>query len=310
MAFGDATVWIDGMSLEDDPSVADDLRTGVLRPGAVVARIDGREAATLLAEREGLISGATPQWKRWLSLFKIGISPRPDAAKLVVDAESGSPVEVSVPRQKHHLASEETRPPKVHELKPGIWYVDMDRITDDDFKAALSDLERAKGLIFDLRGYPSRLSTVVLGHLTDEPVTCAQWHVPVVTQPDREGMTYDVSQWEVEPASPRLKGKAAFITDGRAISYAETYLGIVEHYRLVEIVGSPTAGTNGNVNPFRLPGGYSISWTGMKVLKHDGSRHHGFGILPAVPMARTIRGVAEGKDELLEKAMAVVSGGS
>src|SRR5439155_1461619 len=78
----------------------------------------------------------------------------------------------------------------------------------------------------------------------------------------------------------RLPGSVAFLIDGRAISYAETWLGIVEHYRMGVMVGEPTAGTNGNVNTIGLPGGYFVRFTGMKVLKHGGSRHHGVGIHP------------------------------
>ncbi len=96
--------------------------------------------------------------------------------------------------------------------------------------------------------------------------------------------------------------------DGRAISYAETWLGIVEHYRLGALVGEPTAGTNGNVNTIALPGGYSVRFTGMKVLKHDGSRHHGIGIRPTVPASRTVRGIREGRDEQLQRAIQVVGG--
>jgi len=71
-------------------------------------------------------------------------------------------------------------------------------------------------------------------------------------------------------------------------------------------VGGPTAGTNGNVNPFTLPGGYRVVWTGMKVLKHDGKQHHGVGIQPTVPVTRTIKGVAAGRDEMLERGIEVV----
>ena len=105
---------------------------------------------------------------------------------------------------------------------------------------------------------------------------------------------------------PHLKAKIAFLTDGRAISYAESIMGIVENYRFGEIIGSTTAGTNGNVNPFRLPGGYVVSWTGMKVLKHDGSTHHGVGIAPTVPVTPTDKGIATGRDEVLEKAVEVM----
>ena len=84
-------------------------------------------------------------------------------------------------------------------------------------------------------------------------------------------------------------------------------MGIVEAYHLGEIVGEPTAGTNGNVNQVALPGGYAFAFTGMKVLKHDGSRHHLVGILPTIPVHRTLAGIAAGRDELLEAAMAAVS---
>lgn len=97
------------------------------------------------------------------------------------------------------------------------------------------------------------------------------------------------------------------MTNGSAISYAETYLGIIEHYQLAEIVGQSTAGTNGNVNKLILLDSYRICWTGMKVLKHDGSQHHGVGILPTVPVERTIKGIAEKRDEFLEKAIEIVS---
>ena len=97
------------------------------------------------------------------------------------------------------------------------------------------------------------------------------------------------------------------MTGGAAISYAESCLGIIEAYKLAEIVGAPSAGTNGNVNPITLPGGYHISWTGMKVLKHNGGQRHGVGILPTVPVSPTQSGLPADRDEVLEKGIEVVS---
>ncbi|MDT7829410.1 S41 family peptidase [Pricia sp. S334] len=94
-----------------------------------------------------------------------------------------------------------------------------------------------------------------------------------------------------------------FIIDGKAISYAESFMGYIEGYELATIVGQPTAGTNGNVNSFNLPGGYGITWTGMKVVKHDGSQHHGIGIQPDVYVNKTVDGIGLGKDGFLEKAI-------
>jgi len=108
-------------------------------------------------------------------------------------------------------------------------------------------------------------------------------------------------EWHLQPQKPYLAAKRVVLTNGQAISYAESTMGIIEAYKLAEIVGSTTAGTNGNVNPITLPGGYHISWTGMKVLKHDGSRRHGVGIAPTIPVERTRAGVAAGRDEVLER---------
>ena len=83
-------------------------------------------------------------------------------------------------------------------------------------------------------------------------------------------------------------------------------MSFIEGYKLATIVGQPTAGTNGNINPFTLLGNYTISWTGMKVVKHDGSQLHAKGIIPDIYVNKTIDGVKSGKDEFLEKAMKVI----
>jgi hypothetical protein len=44
----------------------------------------------------------------------------------------------------------------------------------------------------------------------------------------------------------------------------------------------------------------------MKVLKHDGSQHHGVGIAATVPVSRTRAAVADGRDEVLERALSLL----
>jgi C-terminal processing protease CtpA/Prc len=283
---------------------------GDLRPGDVVVSLDGRPTAEALAAAEETVSGATPQWRRWVAMWRLAIGSADSSLKIEARHPDGTAVAatlkyVSVPYGSGLL--EEPRPGKISELKPGIFYVNLDQVSDADFNGALDRLAAAKGIIFDLRGYPNNISSDPLRHLTDRPLLSARWEVPLVTRPDRQGWQWDTDSWFLKPLAPRLKGKIVFVTDNRAISYAETYMGIVEAYHLGEIVGAPTAGTNGTVNPFTLPGGYQVTWTGLKVTRHDGSRHHGVGIQPTVPAAPTVKGIAEGRDEVLEKALEVVS---
>jgi C-terminal processing protease CtpA/Prc len=113
-------------------------------------------------------------------------------------------------------------------------------------------------------------------------------------------------EWSLPPRAPYLSAKKTFLIDEEAISFAESCLGIVEHYRLGELVGTTTAGTNGNITRFSVPGQLQVVFTGMKVLKHDGSQHHGIGILPTIPVRPTLAGITAGRDEQFERALAVV----
>jgi C-terminal processing protease CtpA/Prc len=277
-----------------------------IKAGDVIEGIDGRPSLDWLREREMLISSATPQWLRVRSISDLRNGTKDSAVSL--DVRSGAEEKRTIQLRRTTPAQElrESRPPKLHELETGIWYVDLARISDADFDGAMPQLEKAKGVIFDLRGYPAP-SIGFLQHLIDKPVQSAQWMVPIVTRPDHAFTEWDRSgRWTLQPKAPRLPGTIVFLTDGRAISYAESVMGVIEAYHLAEIVGEPTAGTNGNVNPITLPGGYNFSWTGMRVLKNDGSTHHGVGIQPTVPTSRTIRGIAEKRDEQLERAVAIV----
>lgn len=277
--------------------------------GDVVESINGRPVAEHVARLERLISGATPQWIRWKILRRLSAGKAGEAVELKVRRPDDRERTLTLRRAIRQEPLQEPRPKKIQEIKTGIYYVDIGRISDADFSQALPDIKAARGIVFDFRGYPSNISPQTLfSHIIKSPVTSPQWHVPVIHRPDREGMTFTrAGEWHLRPSAPYLKAPKAFIIDSRAISYAESCLGIIEHYKLGELVGEPTAGTNGNINPFTLPGGYHIVWTGMKVLKHDGSQHHGVGILPTTPVSRTIKGIVEGRDELLERAVAIVS---
>jgi C-terminal processing protease CtpA/Prc len=282
-------------------------------PGDRVLKIDGKPIEQAAAEARALISGATEQWIRNRSATELSwCDPIGKRMKLEIEpfANPGTSKTVELicgpPKFKDVETYTEPRPEKIAELEPGILYVDLDRVTEADWNPLVDRLGAAKGIIFDMRGYPGQPGIQALAHLTDTTIRSAKWNVSSAAMPDRLDSPFTESGWDVQPKKPYFSARRVFLTDGRAISYAETVMGIVEHFKLGEIVGGPTAGTNGNVNPFKLPGGFTISWTGMKVLKHDGSQHHGIGILPTVPVSRTRKGVAEGKDEILLRGLEVV----
>jgi C-terminal processing protease CtpA/Prc len=163
----------------------------------------------------------------------------------------------------------------------------------------------AKGIVFDVRGYPT-INFDFLGHISDNLLKSDHMMILVTRFPNRRGVIPKDDEWSLRPRKPQLTAKLAFLIDAKPVSAGETFLSLVAEHNLAPIVGGPTAGSNGGVNVYALPGGYRVSWTGMKVLKKDGSRLHGVGVLPTVAVSRTIKGLAAGRDEVLDRAVELI----
>ena len=68
------------------------------------------------------------------------------------------------------------------------------------------------------------------------------------------------------------------------------------------IMGSQTAGADGNISYVSFPGGFSSPFSGIGVFYPDGTETQGIGIVPDIVIRPTQKGITEGKDEVLEKA--------
>jgi C-terminal processing protease CtpA/Prc len=280
-----------------------------IKPGDIVTTIDGRPSASVLSRAQSVISGARTEWIRLRAIHKIMAGLENTEISLGLKRRTGESFSVSLKRtQDVRSVSTEYRPSQMHEVAPKMFYIDIDRFSQSEFQSNLDKLASARGIIFDFRGYPSGEAKPpgILGYLTSTTMQSPKWAIPAVLFPDRKGMSFDIEQWKIEPKQPRLTVPIAFLQDVRAISYLETLLGIIENYKLGTIVGENSAGTNGNVTFFSLPGGYRVRFTGLRVLKQGGSQHHGIGIRPNVVVHRTLAGVAEGRDEVLEQAVKVL----
>ena len=291
--------------------VAESNGAGAPRRGDVVESLNGQALTEWVARERAEIAAASEGWMRWRLRDQLLRWPSADPVQIGVrDAEGKRRTVALVPvRIEWKSRLRETRPANGDEVAPGIVYFDLDGAEVVDLEKAMPKLSAARGVVIDLRGYPGGAGSRILEHLAHESMTSAYWNVAHCFMPDRRDVQFVTGgRWNLKPREPRIPaggGRAVFITDGSAISYAESCMGIVEAYDLATIVGAPTAATNGNVAGIRLPGGFRVSFTGMQVLKHDGTTHHGVGIRPTVPVERTRSGIAAGRDELLERAIEI-----
>jgi len=276
-----------------------------LQVGDVVETIGG-EPATEVVERAAARHSGTRQWRIAKAVWLLHAGWR-DVVWTAGIERDGERVEVSLPYSSERLHPDRDRAP-IEKLEDGVFYVDLTGVSTLSLQARMEELARAPGVVFDLRGYPNG-TDMVLQHLLDEPETVEWMRVAQVIRPEGERLAgWEAFSWDLAPAEPRIAGRVAFLTDGRAISYAESILAYVEAHEMGAIVGGATAGANGNVVYIEVMGTYDVRFTGMKVTRHDGARFHGLGVRPTVPVERTLEGVRAGRDEVLEAGLAVVRG--
>lgn len=295
----------------------------MLQPGDIVHQIDGIPVADLLAARQIYVGAATPQYKRLITLQTLLEAAPDQTVTLSVQRLDGAPedmvVTASITRELFRAALQtyllfETRPNEpVDELEPGIWYVDIARTPSFMLDMAVAQIYGAQGLILDMRGYPhpdGMWIADLLDLLSDEPCPYIPITAPQIPRPDQDGIVFpyspDTTPILTKDFRPVVAERLIVMTNEIAVSKAELYLSIIEHCTDATIIGSPSAGTNGDMNELRLPGGYSMTWTGAQVRNYDGTPFHGVGILPDVPIARTRQAVIEGRDDILEAAIEMV----
>ncbi|MES2572418.1 MAG: S41 family peptidase, partial [Verrucomicrobiota bacterium] len=257
------------------------------------------------------LSAPSPQGRQWLVAQHLLTGEKGTACRIRIEPfeAPGTSREITLTRDTHFYKTPRPSRERIKEVTPGLFYIDLEQWTAAEFQASWEKLSSAKGVIFDFRNYPDKLDPFdFFAHLTLATLHSPQWHLPIPTRPDHEGLEFALlPPWVITPRKPLVACRKIFLINAGCVSFAESCLGIVEHYKLGELVGGPTIGTNGNINRVKLPGGYTLTWTGMKVLKHDGNQHHGIGIRPTVPVEPTRAAFSQGRDEMMEKALEIVT---
>ncbi|WP_197492243.1 S41 family peptidase [Arachidicoccus ginsenosidimutans] len=101
-------------------------------------------------------------------------------------------------------------------------------------------------------------------------------------------------------------GKVVIIVNTSTQSNGEFTAMALSTVPNAKVIGSTTAGADGNVSIIRLPGGIATWISDLGVYYPDGTEAQRKGVKIDIPIKPTIKGIREGKDELLDKAMQII----
>jgi len=107
-------------------------------------------------------------------------------------------------------------------------------------------------------------------------------------------------------ASKIFQGAVVVLVDELSQSQAEYTAMAFRAAPNTTVIGSTTAGADGNVSSIILPGGLRTMISGIGVFYPDGSPTQKVGIVPDIEVRPTIKGIQEGRDEPLERAITLI----
>ncbi len=196
--------------------------------------------------------------------------------------------------------------PASKELTSEIGYIYPASLKKGEINDVMKSFENKKGIVLDFRCYPSDFILFSLGKmLLPESKDFVKFSNSSVDHPGLFEYTKTTSVGNRN--SNYYKGKVVILINEETQSSAEYHVMALRLAPKATVLGSTTAGADGNVSKLFLPGNVMTMISGIGVYYPDGTETQRIGIVPDLKMEPTIQGIKAGKDELLEKAMELIN---
>lgn len=224
--------------------------------------------------------------------------------QITIENESGIK-DVTVNTIKYKYFKEEPVSHKI--INDTIGYIYPGTLKKGEIKEIMDKFLDKKGLIVDLRCYPSDFIVFSLTrYLLNEKKDFVKFTAGDIKTPGL--FTFRGGEMQVGGKNKDyFKGKVIILINEETQSNAEYTTMALRVAPNAIVLGSTTAGADGNVSGITLPGNIFTYISGIGVLTPDGSETQRIGIIPDVKKEPTIKGIREGKDELLDEAIELIN---
>lgn len=285
-----------------------------LQPGDVLLAVDGMTMADRIAELSGYFP--LPEPDKFANVLFYPLMSVAGETSQVTLRRDGEERTVEVPNRTSYYGG--PAPAESGLMEDGrIGYIAPGTLQEGELEELMTTFADTDGLVVDLRQYPSVVITYLLAeYLNPNPTAFAILEVPSLADPGRFfQMTYSSGAGAMaqqglsdstEPV-PLYTGKVVLLMDETSQSQAEFAIMSLRQAPGAVVVGSPSVGADGDALYIRLPGGCRTRFTTLGVLTPEGDETQRVGLQPDVVCTPTVEGIAAGRDELLEKAVELIT---
>ncbi|MBE8725114.1 S41 family peptidase [Flavobacterium hungaricum] len=191
-------------------------------------------------------------------------------------------------------------------LDNNIGYVNMGVIKQRNIPDMIEALKSTKAIVFDMRNYPKNTWKEISDFLNPQEKNFCDYTMPYLNYPGR--FVWTEGRKAGFENKDHYKGKVIVLLNEDSLSQSEWTAMCFQTAGNTTIIGSQTAGTDGNNFEFDFRG-FHTAFTGIGVYYPDGRETQRIGIVPDIEVKPTIKGIQEGRDEVLERALAFIETG-
>jgi len=287
--------------------MADELPVKV---GDIITKIDGKPVTEIVQKRISLTPASNqPTRLRNISFFIL----RDSLPSKKLEIKNNNKIsEVEIPLFKptdlniYFLFKQDFNQKSYKILEDNIGYINLGIIKQKDIKKIKKELKDTKGIIVDIRNYPNVFTVFSLGnYLVPQKKHFVKFTQMNLNNPGE--FDFNMGPQVGTNKSNAYQGKIVLLVDERTQSQAEYTAMAFKASPNTTVIGSTTAGADGNYSSIVLPGGLSTGISGIGVFYPDGTPTQRVGIIPDIEFTPTVEGIRNGEDELLEKAIEIIN---
>lgn len=280
-----------------------------IKVGDVIQKVDNKPVEQIVQSRLDITS-ASNQSTRYRNISWNLLDTPEDSTTLTINRD-GIIKKVTAKTFNKRILSivrfADKSQPSFEKLPADIGYIYPGTMANGDVDSIMQMAAGTKGLVIDLRCYPSEFVVFTLGaQLTRKPVDFVKFSSIDHRTPGKIIMSKAIHLGGNNPNA--YKGRVVVLVNEYTVSQAE-YTTMAFRATGATVIGSTTAGADGNVSRLILPGNLSTAFSGLGVYYPDGTETQQVGIVPDIYCTPTIKGIREGKDEVLERAIRYIQTG-
>lgn len=285
-----------------------------LQVGDVIREVDGEPVAQRRRDRSKYVAAGNPSvFER--KLVATVLRGRADSAIYAIERD-GQLLTLRVPMAPVPSATSAPARPAypVTELarvlpNSNIGYINMGDINPAQVDSAIAIVRNTSGIVMDVRNYPRGTMYQFAQFFNPDARPFVKFTIVDSTYPGQVVWTPPVMAGRPGGNEGHYRGRVGILMDERTQSHAEFSVMALRTAPENKVIGSQTAGADGNITPFTLPGGVRTLFTGLGVYYPDGTPTQRIGIVPDIEIRPTLAGLRAGRDEVLERALEYIRTG-